>query len=370
MIELKNVRYAFVLGDLHLGIKNNSIEWSEIQLGFLIDFFLKAVDEIGFDPERDILIQMGDWHHVRESTNTRIQEVSIDLARIFSQKFKRGVYVIVGNHDVYYKDRTDVHSLMGFDRMYDNFKIFTDPHQLKINNHRVLMLPWIEDAENLKQAVLQNRAVDYVFCHADVKGAVLNKMTTVGHGLDYSDLAKFKKVYSGHIHIRQHRENLIYVGTPYEMDRGDRGNEKGFYVLDFSQEKVSEQFISNIYSPKHVKYEITELLDLSRAEIQQKFKNNFVDVMIESEFSKNFPMGSFTEMIKDFGQRKVEFFSYSKELKKTKSEVEIDSNYEYNIFKVLEDHLQSSCLTDNFKSQVVEKFKKIYDTLKTNNQYE
>lgn len=77
---LKGVKRIFLLGDLHLGVRNNSIEWSQIQYDYLVNHFLKKIDEEGFNPETDILLQLGDWHHVRESTNVRILDVSLKIA--------------------------------------------------------------------------------------------------------------------------------------------------------------------------------------------------------------------------------------------------------------------------------------------------
>ena len=369
-MKIENVRKIFVLGDLHLGVRNNSMEWSEIQSHFLLDFFLKKVDEEGFDPARDILVQVGDWNHVRESTNVRIYKNSLEIAERLTQKFVRGVYVILGNHDVYYKDRNDTHSLEGFDRMFNNFHIFAKPTPLQFGEHRFLMLPWVESLEEIKSIVTNSPKCDYVFCHADVKGSSLNRSTRLEHGLEYDDLKKFKRVYSGHIHIRQEKNNVLYVGTPYEMDRGDRGNIKGFYVLDLSEKKITEKFIENTVSPKYIKIEILDLLNLNFDQIRELFKNNFIDIMIESSFSKRFPITSFTEAIKACGHRRLEFFSYSKEQVKAKSEIEINSNYEYNIFTIAQEKLKEKNLSPLIISQVFDKFKNVYDSLKNNKSYE
>jgi metallophosphoesterase superfamily enzyme len=92
-MKLDTVRKIFVLGDLHLGIRNNSIEWSEIQSQYLIDHFIKTIDEEGFNPETDILVQVGDWNHVRESTNVRIYKLSLKIADVLTKKFKRGLMI-------------------------------------------------------------------------------------------------------------------------------------------------------------------------------------------------------------------------------------------------------------------------------------
>jgi DNA repair exonuclease SbcCD nuclease subunit len=369
-MKLEGIRKIFVLGDLHLGIRNNSLEWSDIQSDFLINFFLRKIDEEGFDPEKDILVQVGDWNHVRESTNVRIYKLSLKIAEALTKKFKRGVFVILGNHDVYYKDRTDTHSLEGFNLIYNNFHVFEKPETLAINSHKFLMLPWIENLDSLKSAVHSNRKSQYIFCHADVKGFNLNRVTKLEHGLENKDLSTFKRIYSGHIHIRQEKGNVLYVGTPYEMDRGDRGNEKGFYVLDVSGESVIEKFIPNTVSPKHVKFDIMDLLVLNQDQVKELFVNNFVDISIESELSQKFPLSQFTDLIKDFGHRRVEFSSYSLEQLKTRSEVELNTNYEYNIFSILDEKLNQMNLPISQSTPLINKFKEIYDSLRNTKQYD
>lgn len=369
-MKLTGIKRVFVLGDLHLGVKNNSMEWSEIQREFLLDHFLSRVDSLGFDPETDILVQVGDWHHVRESTNTRVFKTSLEIADAFTKKFKRGVFVILGNHDVYYKDRTDTHSLEGFKLMYRNFHVFETPAVLSLDSHKFLMLPWIEDVSHLKEAVSLNSSADYVFCHADVKGSMLNRFTALDHGLDAADLSGFKRVYSGHIHIHQERGNVVYVGTPYEMDRGDRGNTKGFWVLDLDPTGVTERFIENPVSPRHIKLDVAEVLQRNLGELGQLFRNNYVDVSIESQFSARFPLTSFTDLIRDLGHRRVEFFSYSRDQEKSKSEVELDSNYEYNIFTVLDARLKEMNLAPTESERLLAKFREVYDSMRNSKKYE
>jgi DNA repair exonuclease SbcCD nuclease subunit len=368
-MKLNNVRKIFILGDLHLGIRNNSLEWSEIQSDFLINSFLQKVDEEGFDPDRDILVQVGDWHHVRESMNVRIYKLSLKIAEVLTKKFKRGVFMILGNHDVYYKDRTDTHSLEGFNLIYDNFHIFSKPQALTINSHNFLMLPWIESLSQLKEVVSTYRSSKYVFCHADFKGFSFNKFQKLEHGLDQEDTHAFTRIYSGHIHIRQEKGNVLYVGTPYEMDRGDRGNQKGFYVLDVSTNTISEKFIPNDFSPRHIKFDLIDLLEMTSEEISSRFKNNFVDIAIDSNLMQRFPISQFTELIKDLGHRRIEFSEYSKDQLKTGSEAELDSNYEYNIFTLLEERVAQMNLSTLHSTQLTTKFKEIYDSVRNTKQY-
>jgi len=369
-MKLTNIRKIFLLGDLHLGIRSNSMEWANIQSDFLLDFFLKKVDEEGFDPERDILVQLGDWHHVRESTNVRILDFSLQVAKAFTEKFKRGVYVILGNHDVYYKDRVDVHSLLGFDKIFKNFHIFQHPEEFILDSHRFLMLPWIESVDQIKSTVgLYNTRCDYIFCHADIKGVALNKFTKLEHGLDQEDLQVYSKIYSGHIHIRQEAKNFTYVGTPYEMDRGDAGNSKGFYVLDLSEEKIKEKFIENTRSPRHLRLEMTDLLNMTLPQIKNLFYNNFIDISIETSLSKKVQFSILTDRIKDFGHRRLEFYPYTIDQTLKKSEIEIGEDYEFNIFSILGEHLDNLSFSKTKRDEVTQYFRSLYDKINDQQKY-
>jgi len=369
-MKLEGIRRIFVLGDLHLGVRNNSVEWSEIQSDFLIKEFLNKINEEEFDPKTDILVQVGDWNHVRESTNVRIYKLSLKIAEELTKKFKRGVFVILGNHDVYYKDRTDTHSLEGFSKIYPNFQVYEKPEILTINSHKFLMLPWIENLNELKSQVKSYGSAKYAFCHADFKGFNFNKVQKLEHGLEQEDIQSYKRIYSGHIHIRQEKGNVLYVGTPYQMDRGDRGNDKGFYVLDVSGADVQEKFVLNTFSPKYVKFDVTDLLNLTSTEITSLFHNNFVDILLESDFSKKFPISQFTELVKKFGHRHLEFGSYSKEQLKERSEIEINSNYEYNVFTILDERIKSMNLPFIQAKEITDRFKEIYDSLRNTKQYD
>jgi hypothetical protein len=114
-MNLTNIRKITLVGDLHLGIRNNSVEWMNIQRDFLLDFLLTKVDE-DFDEDRDILILEGDIFHSRESINVRIQNEAFDIFKQLAKKFKRGIYIIMessqaplirkANHaGSWYKDR-------------------------------------------------------------------------------------------------------------------------------------------------------------------------------------------------------------------------------------------------------------------------
>jgi hypothetical protein len=370
-MRLDNIRNVYLLGDLHFGVRNNSIEQFEIQRDFIVNWFLDQLEADGFDPELDVLFQAGDWNHVRESTNIRISNLSLAIFDRLTSFFKRGIHIILGNHDVYYKDRNDLHSLKDVDLIYDNVKIYEKPEILTINNkHKMLMLPWEHDNSVLSDIVKQHTGkVDYILCHADIKDFKLNRFQKLEHGLSQSDLRSFKKIYSGHIHIRQSKNNMVYLGTPFHLDRGDAGNTKGFYKLNFEGDEIVETFFENTHSPEYIKHQADDILNMSIDEITKLFKNNYVDVLIDSELSKHFPITSFIDALEQCGHRSMEFIPYTSNSTDITDDIEIDSSYEYNIFEILDIYLKAREVPARLLPKAVEKFTDIHNLIKNNKNY-
>ena len=50
-MKLNNIDKIFLVGDLHLGIRNNSVEWADIQKEFLLEVLPKTAADNGFNPE-------------------------------------------------------------------------------------------------------------------------------------------------------------------------------------------------------------------------------------------------------------------------------------------------------------------------------
>ena len=369
-MRLVDIGKIFLLGDLHLGIRNNSIDWSSSQSSFLIDFFCKKIDELGFDPKRDILIQEGDWFHNREHTNNRIWNDSLRVFEALSKKFPRGIYIILGNHDVYYKDNNSIHSLKGIEKIFPNVHVFEKPEILTINEiHRFLMLPWIEDEVKITKEVLNHvELADYIICHADIKSFKLNKWVKLHSGLDIKLLTKFKRVWSGHIHIHQENGNVLYTGTPYELDRGDRGNAKGFHTLILpktTEEDIEEIFTENTFSPRFIKVDAFELLEHTVQEIKDIFNNNYVDIMMPIDKAASFPVTRFMEIIDSYGHKHVEFFTYNSSTEVEINELEEPGEIkEYDIYEIFTDCLEERNYPESINNVMKSYFKKLNDKVK------
>lgn len=373
-MKLNNIGKIFLVGDLHLGIRNNSVEWADIQKEFLLEVLPKTAIENGFNPETDILILEGDIFHSRESINVRIQNDSMEIFQNLAKVFKRGVFIILGNHDVYYKDSNQVNSVRPLKHLAENIHVFESPEVLTINEKdNWLMLPWVEDTKSLGSYVADYAGMcSRIVCHADIKGLKFNRWTKVEHGLEVTALSQYDRVYSGHIHHRQEQDNILYTGTPYQMDRGDRGNVKGYYIID-AKDNYRETFIENQVSPNYVKYDICELLDMNIKELTTLLANNFVDVMIEINMSNKIPISQFLSVLEQVKYRKIEFFTYTSNESSTEviAEISLDlsSSDKFDVFEIFKTYLNSKQYSQSIKKELVTKFFEIQERAKNEKDY-
>lgn len=310
------IRQIYLVGDLHLGVRGNSVVWSDIQEDFLLNVFPRQIRENGHNPADSVLILEGDIFHSRQSLDVRIFNRAIKIFAQLSKLFK-SVYVIVGNHDVYYKEDNSVNSVQILSQLFPNLWVFEDPIKINFNDkHTFLLIPWIESATEITEVIEKNaNRAQYIVCHADIQGANLNAISKIEKGIDPHVLTTYKRIYSGHIHIRQELKkygaSISYTGTPYSMDKMDAGNQKGFDILTLVDDEIVEKFVPNIDSPLFVKKNLYSILEMNLKEIGELFTNNFVEVMVNNKISNRFSVHVFMDMIKDINLKKIEFTPYT-----------------------------------------------------------
>jgi hypothetical protein len=224
------------------------------------------------------------------------------------------------------------------------------------------MLPWVDDPVKMRNILADHlKFCQYVICHTDIVGFKYNKWVTIEKGLERESFAEYKRVYSGHIHIRQEKGNILYTGSPYQMDRGDIGNVRGFYRLTVDTPEIQEHFFRNSKSPIFLKYDVLDLLEMPKSAIIEQFSNNFVDVMINVKFANKFPVSRFLEEIAKSTRRRLEFFTYTdKEKTETTTKEEFDPDKEFNLFDIFKAYVKIKDYTSDFKKKIATKFVELH----------
>ena len=61
----------------------------------------------------------------------------------------------------------------------------------------------------------------------------MNDHYTMEHGNSHKELKHVKKIFTGHYHMRQNKDNVTYIGSPFQFDYSDANDfVRGFTVLD------------------------------------------------------------------------------------------------------------------------------------------
>ena len=286
-----------MISDTHLGVKNGSTEWLEIQQDYFYNFFIPLLKKEKKDG--DIIVHCGDVFDSRHSVGLFTINFAMNLFEDLSKIMP--IIIILGNHDIAKKLSNDVNSVKIL-KWIPNIMVCEEPQVITMSGKKLLFMPWRANHEEEKECI-EKYPADFLFCHSDVQGLKFNKSTVIEEGLDFSVLRAFRKVYSGHIHYSQHRENFRMLGCPYPLTRSDIGNDKGVWRFDIENE--TEQFFPNTYSPKFIKILFEKVLEMEEQEAVEFFKNNFVDVILDQKWTLNFPFSVFYDDVQ--GYRKLEF---------------------------------------------------------------
>jgi len=292
MLDFPKIKRVIFITDTHLGVRNNSNDWIEIHEDYFKNWFIPLCKKI-YRPG-DCLVHLGDVYDSRQSLNLRVLNLGIDIFEELSGIFKDGIFIICGNHDIYGKNTNEVNSLKSL-KWIPRIKIFEEPETIQMGPKKVFLMPWRKDHEAERETLAQAENHDYMFCHTDVKGLMFNKFVRIEAGLEYSDMDKFERVYSGHIHYSQTFGKMRMLGSPYQLTRSDTDNAKGITVLDL--ETGFEEYYENKYSPRFVRMSFEQVLNSTPLELNPIFKNNFIDILVDPEVAVKAPLGLLTEYV-------------------------------------------------------------------------
>jgi DNA repair exonuclease SbcCD nuclease subunit len=259
-----------IFTDLHLGVHQNSSSWHKIALDWA-DWFIADLKEKGITQ----IIFTGDFFHSR----SEISVSTIHVAAEFISKFSDfDIKMIVGNHDSYYKQKADVHSLSILNG-YKNIQVFDTVTNLAIGGRKVCFCPWGFEYDKIEKS-------DLLFGHFEIETFKMNAHKLCDVGSKPKDLLKKAPlVFSGHFHLNEERQydegTIVYVGSPFQLDFGERDCKKGYYLFDFSS--MQYEFVENKQSPTHRKLLLSDLLvkdkiDENKLDILQ---NNFVKLVVD-----------------------------------------------------------------------------------------
>ena len=360
----------YLIGDSHIGLgyPNSVDKWFKVHQQYFNDFLIPLLKK-EVEPG-DIIVHLGDLFDNRNVIPINLLNYGMDVVEEISRIAP--LHIIVGNHDLWSKSASEINSIRPF-RYIPNVTIYDKTSILEYNGKKILMMPYIEKRLEQIELITQFKNCDYLFCHSDLNGCKMH-LTSVAHKnsdkIDIQDFHSFRKVRSGHIHLTQENGNFKFVGSIFQMDRDDIGDQKGITVIDTSDE--SEQFFPNKVSPVFKKFRVTNEQDVERLD-ELKDTKDYVDLAISNnllisnrklrrKLEVMLEKGNFAsvEYIDDITQELVdgEEVSESQKTEVDENGIEISVQLEYEDY-IKEYILKQKYDNDKFKSGIVTEFDEV-----------
>ena len=152
--------------------------------------------------------------------------------------------VIVGNHDVTYKNTNEINAMHELFDHYNNINVMIEPKDMEYDGLSVAMVPWI-NSSNYEQTLefLKTTKSQVVFGHFEIAGFEMDRGNVCHTGMDKSTFDRFDMVLSGHFHHKSTNGSIHYLGNQYEITWADYNDPRGFHVFDTETRELT--FVSN-----------------------------------------------------------------------------------------------------------------------------
>jgi len=235
-----------VFTDIHFGLRHNAREHNQDCLDFL-DWLIEQARLRGAES----CIFMGDWHHHRSNINILTLDYTMQALRKLNASFKK-TYVMVGNHDLFYREKREIHSMV-VGSEFPNIVLVNEPIVLD----DVALIPWLVEDEWKDVANIKSK---YLFGHLELPGFKMNAMVEMPDNgeLNSTHFEHQDYVFSGHFHKRQTKGKVNYIGNPFGHNYSDVWDfERGGLFLEWDKEP---EFLDYEEGPRFISINLTALL--------------------------------------------------------------------------------------------------------------
>lgn len=267
-----------ILGDLHLGARNNS----EIMMYHQSKFF-EFLFKYCKDNNISTILQLGDCFDSRKNINLRALQFSFETLFDKLEQNNIDFYTIIGNHDVFYKETLDITSSDLMLRNYDKVHVYDQPETVGFDGISFDLIPWIcnENREAITKYI-ENSKSSYTIGHYEINGFKVFNDTMFEGGMTDKQLFKnYKQVFSGHFHLKSQKDNITYVGTPYQLNWSDANDNKGFIVFDTKDESWNYVYTNQNYY-HYITYDDSHPglnTDLNKVQME----NSFIKIIVKNK---------------------------------------------------------------------------------------
>jgi DNA repair exonuclease SbcCD nuclease subunit len=175
------------------------------------------------------------------------------------------LYFILGNHDIFNVDNDSlIEAFSPFGNVIKKFE------EIEIDDRIFSFLPYTKREEDIPSSG------DILITHLSIADFTFDNKYHVNEkaGFPIEKFDGFNIVFTGHFHRPQNKKSIVYMGSPYQLNFGEIGQEKGFVVFDCKTGDWNR--INYTGSPVYIKIKAN---DFNIVDV----KNAFVQVEIEEK---------------------------------------------------------------------------------------
>ena len=240
--------------DIHLSRYGQDKVESESNLPERLHSIRKALDymaEYACNNNVEFFIIGGDIMHSKSIIYSIAQDLMLDFFESWDNQLQ--FCVLDGNHDLSGKGAGAISSLRSLEYRQNMQWISKRPDTGPLMD--ILCIPY---SYNIVKDVKQNQR-KILISHFGLSEGVLNSGISIVSDIKLADLiGKYELVLLGHYHKPQEiiRDDiqLYYVGSPIQLDWGEKGDEKRFLIVD--TDTMDVQSIPTTGYKKHIELEI------------------------------------------------------------------------------------------------------------------
>jgi DNA repair exonuclease SbcCD nuclease subunit len=279
-----------VYSDLHLHNHRGLLYNSEIALDIL-----SKIKNYCSKNNIDKVVCAGDFFH----TKARAYAPHVVQALLRLKDFNKNnieQFMLVGNHDMATPNNSMNSILFVFS---DYVKVVPDYYFIDVESTRIHFLSYTNEA--FDNFILAEDKKNVLITHIDIIGFTMSNGFRATNGFKLSDLKDFDLVISGHYHKHQTKENVVYVGSPYQTNYGERNQEHGFLIFDTDTLEWHLETINDV--PEYKVYEVDNINQLKEKDVN----NNFLRIKL---YNQDIRKSSLKEKLFEMGALSVEIIPF------------------------------------------------------------
>ena len=249
---------ALIFSDLHIHDHKDRVE----RLKDCLDV-LEWVFKVAEEKEVEYIFFLGDLFHDRSKIDikTYMHTFECFMKHMDGDASDRQMFLLVGNHDMYHKDRWDINSVKPLSAI-PRVSIIQNPTTMTFGGRKIQWLPHAENPIQELEDLKKSGPGDILFAHMAVDKALTNTFYGVRSDViveyDSEMVPVDAKVFEdwgmtmlGHYHGWQKlSEKAEYVGSPLQLSYGEAFQQKHCILLDL--ETMEKEYIKNTFSPQHL----------------------------------------------------------------------------------------------------------------------